>query len=127
VSGVALAASQTCSVTVNVSSGAVGGITNYIPAGAIRTDQGLSNGSQASTSLTTQTNLGVTKQFTPNVTTPGTRSRLRITVLNPTPQPAASIAFTDTLPAGVTVPAGPNLVTTCTGATVSVRPPTRCR
>ncbi|MCK7513741.1 MAG: SpaA isopeptide-forming pilin-related protein [Desulfobacterales bacterium] len=120
VSGVALAASQACTVTVNVSSAAVGGITNYIPAAAIRTDQGLSNGSQASTSLTTQTNIGVTKQFTPNVITPGTRSRLRITVLNPTPQPAASIAFTDTLPAGVAVPAGPNAVTTCTGATVSV-------
>jgi large repetitive protein len=120
VDGIALAASQSCTITVNVSSSAVGGITNYIPASAIRTNQGLTNGSQATTSLTTQTNLGVTKQFTPNVITPGTRSRLRITVLNSTPQPAASIAFTDTLPAGVSVPAGPGPVTTCTGATVSV-------
>lgn len=120
VSGVALAASQSCAITVNISSTAVGGITNYIPAGAVVTNQGLSNGSQATTSLTTQSNLGVTKQFTPNVITPGTRSRLRITILNSTPQSAAGIAFIDTLPAGVTVPAGPNPVTTCTGATISV-------
>ncbi|WP_019143404.1 SdrD B-like domain-containing protein [Noviherbaspirillum massiliense] len=119
VSGVALAADASCTVNVNVTSSAVGGITNYIPAGAIVTDQGLSNNGQATTSLATQSNIGVVKQFTPNVVAPGERSRLRITFLNPTNMPMANLAVTDTLPAGVTVPSGANPVSTCAGAAVS--------
>ncbi|MDR3390484.1 MAG: SdrD B-like domain-containing protein [Sulfuriferula sp.] len=119
VSGVALAASAACTVTVNVTSTAVGGITNYIPVGGIVTDQGLTNSGQASTSLATQSNIGVVKQFTPNVVQPGQRSRLRITFYNPTNLPMSNLAVTDTLPTGVTVPSGANPVTTCTGASVS--------
>lgn len=119
VSGVSLAASASCTVSVNVTSTSVGGITNFIPVGAIVTHQGLSNSGQASTSLTTQSNLGITKQFTPNVVKPGERSRLRITFYNPTALPVTALAVLDTLPAGVTVPAGPNPATTCSGATVS--------
>ncbi|MBI1214672.1 MAG: DUF11 domain-containing protein [Alphaproteobacteria bacterium] len=118
-SGASLAANATCTVSVNVSATKVGGITNFIPAGSISTDQGITNSGQASTSLTTQSNLGVTKQFTPNIIEPGDRSRLRITFFNPTAQPASGVAVTDTLPSGVTVPSGPNAVTTCAGATVS--------
>lgn len=117
--GASLNAGAACTVTVNVTSTAVGGITNYIPVGAVSTAQGLTNGGQASTSLTTQANIGVTKQFTPNVVKPGERSRLRITFYNPTASPMSSLAVTDTLPAGVTVPAGANPVTTCTGATLT--------
>lgn len=119
VSGVALAASASCTVTVNITSTSVGGITNFIPVGAIVTDQGLSNTGQATTSLTTQSNIGVTKQFSPNLVKPGQRSRLRITFYNPTAQPASDLAVIDTLPAGVTVPTGANPATTCAGATVS--------
>lgn len=117
--GVSLAAGASCTVTVNVTSTAVGGITNFIPVGAIVTDQGLSNNGQATTSLTTQSNIGVAKQFTPNVVKPGERSRLRITFYNATVQPAANVAVLDTLPAGVTVAVGPNPTTTCVGAAVS--------
>jgi len=63
---------------VNVSSGAVGGITNYIPAGAIDTDQGLSNGSQASTSLTPRP-ISASPSSSRQRHHAGTRSRLRIT------------------------------------------------
>ncbi|MBU1425785.1 MAG: DUF11 domain-containing protein [Gammaproteobacteria bacterium] len=118
-SGVSMAASASCTVTVNVTSTSVGGITNYIPVGSIATNQGLTNSGQASTSLTTQSNIGVAKQFTPNVVTPGTRSRLRITFYNPTAQPGTNIAVTDNLPAGVTVPSGANPQTTCVGASVT--------
>jgi uncharacterized repeat protein (TIGR01451 family) len=118
-SGVSLAAGASCTVTVNVTSTSVGGITNYIPVGSIVTSQGLTNSGQATTSLTTQSNIGVTKQFTPNVVTPGSRSRLRITFYNPTNQPATNLAVIDSLPTGVTVPSGANPVTTCVGATVS--------
>lgn len=118
-SGASMAASATCTITVNVSSSSVGGITNFIPPGSIDTDQGLTNAVQATTSLTTQSNVGITKQFTPNVVAVGQRSRLRITLYNPTAQPASGVNVTDNLPANVTVPAGPNAVTTCAGATIT--------
>nr|WP_315232597.1 SdrD B-like domain-containing protein [uncultured Albidiferax sp.] len=118
-SGAAMAANTACTVVVNVTSVAVGGITNFIPAGSIATDQGLSNSGQATTSLTTQSNLGLTKQFTPKVVQPGGRSRLRITFFNATAQPVSNLSVVDNLPTGVTVPSGFNPSTTCTGATVS--------
>ena len=119
ITGVSLTAGASCTVSVNVTSTAIGGITNYIPASSIITDQGLTNSGQATTSLATQSNIGVVKQFTPNVVKPGQRSRLRITFYNPTSLPMANLSVTDTLPGNVTVPSGPNFVTTCTGATVS--------
>ncbi len=117
-SGVNLPASGSCTVTVNVTSVTVGGVSNIIPAGAIRTDQGLSNPGAAMTSLSTQANVGITKQFTPNVVKPGERARLKITFHNPTSLPLADLGVTDNLPAGVTVPSGANPATTCVGGTV---------
>jgi uncharacterized repeat protein (TIGR01451 family) len=117
--GASMAASTSCTITVNVTSSAVGGITNYIPAGALTNDQGLSNIGQASTSLTTQANIGITKQFIPNVIKPGERSRLRIIFYNPTATPMSNVGVLDTLPAGVTVPSGANPTTTCGGASVT--------
>ena len=119
VNGASLGANSNCTVTVNVTSTSVGGITNFIPPGSIQTDQGLTNSGQATTSLTTQSNIGVTKQFTPNVVSPGQRSRLRITFYNPTAQPASAVTVTDNLPAGVTVPGGANPTSTCSGASVT--------
>jgi uncharacterized repeat protein (TIGR01451 family) len=122
-SGASLVANASCTLTVFVTSMKVGGLTNFIPVNAIQTTQGLSNTGLASTSLTTQSNIGITKQFTPRLVKPGQRSRLRITVYNPTAQPATNISVTDNLPAGVTVPAGANPTSTCTGATVSAPTP----
>lgn len=117
--GANLAANATCQVSVNVTSAVTGGNTNTIPVGAIRTDQNLTNTNPATTSLAISTNIGIVKQFTPNVVNPGSRSRLRITFYNPLSQPVSNLAVTDTLPAGVTVPSGANPTTTCQGATVS--------
>ncbi len=114
-----LPANTSCTITVNVTSTTVGGITNFIPVGAVQTAQGLSNSGPAVTSLTTQSNVGVAKQFTPNVVKPGERSRLRITFYNATAQPLSDVAVLDTLPAGVTVPAGANPTSTCLGAVVT--------
>ncbi len=113
-----LAANASCTVSFNVSSSKVGGITNLLPAGSITSAQGLSNTGPASTSLSTQANLGVTKSFTPNVVKPGQRARLRITLHNATSSALANVAVTDNLPGGLTVPAGANPSSTCTGATV---------
>ena len=114
-----LAAGASCTMSFNVTSTAVGGVTNLIPAGAIRTDQGLSNSGAAQTSLSTQSNLGVTKNFTPNVVKPGQRTRLRISFYNATALPLANVGVIDNLPAGLTVPSGANPASTCIGAVVS--------
>ena len=119
VSGVALDADADCTVTVNVTSVTTGGITNTIPPDAIVTDQGLSNSLQATTSLTTQTNIGVTKEFRPATVKPGKRTRLRLTFYNASSFEATNLSVQDDLPAGLIVPAGPNPVSTCSGATVS--------
>ncbi len=124
-SGAAMAASSVCTVAVNVTTNRTGGITNFIPVGAIRTEQALSNALQATTSLTAQTNIGVVKQFIPPVIKPGQRSRLRLTFYNGASQPASNLSVVDNLPAGVTVPLGPDPVTTCTGAIVSAPTPTQ--
>ena len=121
----ALASGAQCTVSFNVSSTAVGGITNVIPIGAIATDQGLSNSGPASTSLSTQANLGVTKNFIPNVVKPGGRARLRINFFNATALPLANVALTDNLPAGLVVPPGANPQSTCIGATVSAPTPSQ--
>lgn len=110
-----LAASTNCEITVNVTSTVAGGVTNIIPAGALHTDQGLTNAAPASTSLAASSNIGIVKKFTPNVVKPGERSRLNVTIHNPTSQPATNVSFTDVLPATVTVPANPNPTSSCGG------------
>ncbi|WP_083664489.1 DUF7933 domain-containing protein [Herminiimonas arsenitoxidans] len=114
-----LAANAACSIKVNVTSNVAAGVTNVIPAGALHTDQGLTNSSPAFTSLATSSNVGIEKQFTPNVVKPGERSRLRITFLNPTSQPLSNLSVIDILPANISVPSGANPTSTCLGATVS--------
>lgn len=117
--GANLTANATCQVSANVTSTVTGGNTNTIPIGALQTDQGYSNANQATTSLAISANVGIVKQFTPNVVKPGERSRLRITFYNALAQPISNLSVTDTLPSGVTVPSGANPVTTCTGGSVT--------
>lgn len=118
-SGANLDAGDSCTVSVNVTMEQVGTVQDVIPAGVVQTDQGVSNTLQSVTSLSAQANIGVTKQFIPEVVKPGERARLRISFINPLTLPLADLAVLDSLPAGVTVPAGPNLVTDCSGATVT--------
>ena len=120
VSGVSLLATTSCTFVADVTSITTGAITDVIPANAVVTDQGITNGTMVSTSLTTQGNLGVAKSFTPNTIAPGARSRLAITFFNPSTSPAANISVLDVMPANVTIPAGPNPTTTCSGAVITV-------
>ncbi|HWU99195.1 MAG TPA: SdrD B-like domain-containing protein [Oxalicibacterium sp.] len=117
--GANLAANATCQISANVTSTVTGGNTNTIPTGALETDQGFSNSNPATTSLAISANVGIVKQFTPNVVKPGERSRLRITFYNALAQPISNLAVTDTLPSGVTVPSGANPTTTCAGGNVT--------
>ncbi len=114
-SGANLAPSASCTFSVNVTSLAVGGITNTIPVGQATSTQGTTNINPTSSSLTTNANLGVVKSFAPGVIEPGQRSRLTIRVFNSKATPVSDISLVDDMPAGVTIPAGANPQTTCGG------------
>ncbi len=117
--GASLAHGASCTVTVNVTLNTTGTIQNKVPVGAITDSQGVSNTLPTTTSLSASANIGVTKRFTPTVVKPGERSRLQITLINPTAQALSNVSATDNLPSGLVVPSGPNASTTCVGATVS--------
>ncbi len=117
--GASIPAATACTITVNVTLNISGTVQNTIPIGAVTSDQGLKNTLSTVTSLSAGPNLGVSKVFVPAVVTPGSRSRLQITVLNPGAISATSLVFNDTMPAGLTIPAGANPTTSCSGATVT--------
>jgi len=118
-SGASLSAGASCAVTVNVTMRQIGTVQDRIPVGSISTDQGVSNTLETVTSLSTQASIGIAKQFIPDVVKPGERTRLRLTFINPLALPVASLFTTDSLPAGLTIPAGANPTSTCSGATVT--------
>lgn len=118
-SGATLGAGAACTFSVNVTLRTTGTVQDTIPVGAITTSQGISNTTLTVTSLSAAANIGVTKRFIPTVIKPGERARLRLTFINPVALALSNLAATDNLPAGLTVPAGPNPSTTCTGATVA--------
>lgn len=118
-SGASLAVGATCMMTVDVTMLNAGNVAAILPAGAISSDQGVSNGDQVQTSLQTGASIGIVKQFSPRVIEPGGRSRLRITLYNPTSQPVSNVALSDTLPAGLIVATPANLANTC-GAVVDL-------
>ena len=117
--GASMTASEVCQYSVNVTSVQAGGITNFIPVGSITTAEGYTNGNQATTSITTQSNIGVTKQFDPQTVAIGERSRLTITLYNPASSPITALSINDNFPAGITIPPGANPTTTCAGGTIS--------
>ncbi len=118
-SGASMTASEVCQYSVNITSVQAGGITNFIPVSSITTAEGYTNGNQATTSITTQSNIGVTKQFSPQTVGIGERSRLQITLFNPANSPLTGLSINDNFPAGITIPPGANPTTTCSGGTIS--------
>jgi uncharacterized repeat protein (TIGR01451 family) len=61
----------------------------------------------------------VVKGFNPTLVTGGSVSRLTVTIGNPAAYTQTGIAFTDNMPAGMTIGAPANPTTTCTGGTFS--------
>ena len=117
-----IVASGTCTIKVNVSSVTPGVYTNTIPASAIHTQQGVTNVSAASAPLNVQA-IGITKSFSPTAFQSGGSSTLTITLQNPSSAAYTGVAFTDTLPAGLTVasaPASPQCGGTVTSTTSSI-------
>ena len=92
-SGGAVAANATCTISVQVTSTTLGAHLNTIPAGALTSTQGATNPNPEPATLTVINAPGVTlsKTFTPASIVKGGTSALRITVSN---LAAGSVALT---------------------------------
>ncbi|HTX78440.1 MAG TPA: hypothetical protein VMC62_02180, partial [Longilinea sp.] len=111
-------AGTTCTIKVNVTSVTPGSYLNTIPAHSIQSEQGVTNASAASAPLNVQP-IGLTKSFSPTSFQSGGTSALTITLQNPSSTTDyTNAAFTDTLPAGVTLVLG-STSTTCAGGTIT--------
>lgn len=119
--GATLAAGQTCQVTVTTTSTRFLNLTNTIPAGAVVSNQGYTNPTGTSATLSTLQGLNVLKAFSPAWVAVGQVSTLQMSLVSsfdpgaPTPLTLHGVTYTDTLPNGVFVAATPNATTTCAG------------
>jgi uncharacterized repeat protein (TIGR01451 family) len=109
------AAQAACTITVDVTSGVVGGpYTNN--AASIGATARVTNSVTAS-SLTVQPVPSLAKAFAPTTIGVGQTSTLTFTVTNPAGSPArTNLTFSDALPASVVIAAVPNVVNSCGGA-----------
>ena len=107
-----IAPSSTCTVTVSVTSNKQKAYDNTISAGALNTQQGLTNPTPATSRLNVQ-EIGLTKQFDTTRLGVGDTTTLTITLQNPKSTPYTGVKVTDTLPSALEV-AG-TATTTCGG------------
>lgn len=121
IKGVTMAAGGSCQVQVQTTSVKFLNLTNSIPANAITSDEGYTNPSLVSATLSTLQGLGLMKAFSPAYVTPNTVTSLKMWLVStfdpnaPTPLTLTGVTYTDNLPAGVVVAATPNTSTTCPG------------
>ena len=119
--GASMAANSSCTITLQATSVKFLNLTNVIPAGAVVSNQGYTNPSLVSATLTTLQGLGVMKAFSPTYVIPNAVTRLKMWLVStydknsPTPLVLTGVSYTDTLPAGVLVAPVPNPATTCVG------------
>ena len=114
--GASLAASGTCTFSVNVTGTTAGTKNNSVALASIETG---TNTTPATSTLNVFGPPTISKSFTPNSIVTGQTSTLNIVVGNPASNPnnLTSITFTDTLPAGISAP---NSSTSLCGGTVAV-------
>ena len=119
-------ANATCTITVNVTSPTGGIWTNTIPANALTTTQGSSNGTPATAALNVGNVSGVTiaKSFTPAAIAANGTSTLTISIANTSAGaiPLTAMALTDGLPTNVVVASTPNAATTCPSGAANAVP-----
>jgi uncharacterized repeat protein (TIGR01451 family) len=121
-SGGALAANASCTISVHVTGTIANAYTNTIPASALTDTQGVTNAAPASSVLTIVPGaIALSKAFAPTSILSGATSTLTITIPNTATGAIALTALTlsDTLPAGITVGATPNAATTCGAGSVT--------
>ena len=114
----ALAASGTCTLSVNVTSSVTGSYTN--PTESVTSSLGTSPPAEATLTVTAAEAPGFAKAFLPATVDPGGVSTLTFTIDNVANLiEVGSLAFNDNFPDGMAVAADPDTQTTCTGGTIS--------
>jgi hypothetical protein len=120
VSGLSLAANQTCTINVTITSSAAG---NYTTATGVinTTEAGAGTASNNATVTVTPLAPTVGLSFSPTLIMSGSVSTLSYTITNPNSVALTSVAFTDTLPAQLFVGQTPSVTNNC-GGTVTANP-----
>ncbi|MCW5654862.1 SdrD B-like domain-containing protein [Hydrogenophaga sp.] len=118
-SGGSLAGNSACTVSMDITSSAIGTLNNTLPAGAVTNTQGVTNANPFTANLAALAGLGVEKYFDPSAVAAGQPALLVIRVRNSLPQPLTNISTTDNLPAGLLVATPANASTTCAGAVIT--------
>ncbi|WP_382322764.1 SdrD B-like domain-containing protein [Hydrogenophaga sp. UC242_53] len=120
IAGATVPAGGSCSFAFDTVSNVPGLYTNTIPAGAITSNEGVSNPDPASAPVRVLEPPTVVKAFVPPSISPNGVSRLTITLgnANPAAQTLAQ-ALDDTLPAGVLVAPTPAIGGTCSTGSVT--------
>lgn len=120
-SGATIPASGSCTFRADVVGNITGPLTNTIGAGAITSNQGVTNPGPANATLTILSPPGISKAFNPVSIVSGGVSKLTITLENINATPITlSAALVDALPGNVFVAPTPNVVKTCSGAVTAV-------
>jgi LPXTG-site transpeptidase (sortase) family protein len=114
-------ANATCTMRVNVTSTKSGIYSNTLPAGALKTAQGLTNAAPASAKLNVQ-DIGLAKSFSPGSFQAGGKTTLTVTLRNSTGSAYTGVKLSDALPGDVLTVVPDTATTTC-GGTVTVTPP----
>ncbi len=107
----------TCTLTLSVTMTVNGNLTNTIPAGAVTTDNGVTNADPVEASLTNLPGASVSKFFSPNPISAGSYSVLTITIQNTGNIGLTGMGLSDSLPAGLEIAGGstPAPVNNCGG------------
>ncbi|MDD4964522.1 MAG: GEVED domain-containing protein [Gallionella sp.] len=110
------AVSGTCDVTIDVIPQLEGSYSNIIPTNALTTDNGATNPTNVTGSVTSVAGVSVIKAFSPNPSLVGQTLRLLITLGNSSlTTDFHSATVRDTLPVGLKIASTPNLTNGCGG------------
>jgi uncharacterized repeat protein (TIGR01451 family) len=117
-SGATLAASASCTFSVNVAGATAGDKINTT--GVVSSTQSGGGATSNTATLTVLSPPVIAKAFGASSIAPGSSTTLTFTIQNPNASAAlAGVAVTDTLPSGLVVSTPPSLSGSCGGATIS--------
>ena len=116
--GGVIPANGSCTITVPVTSTAVGSYTSNIAANALTTGPAGGNTATATATLavTTPAAPTVAESFAPTSVSTNSKSTLTITLSNPNAYPLSGAALTDSLPSGLSMASTPAASSTCSGS-----------
>ncbi len=116
--GGSLAGLTSCTMEISVTAPSAGTYLNCLPAGTVTDNLGTSNQDDVCDTLTVYNPPSISKVFSPNPVVAGQATGLTFTITNPNTSTAMTgVAFSDDLPAGLTLASVPN-ASQC-GGTVS--------